>query len=89
MMRVWTRWYYWMDPAAWTIYGMMVTQLNDRPEAVSIFGHQPETAKEFMETYLGLRSDFLFPILGLHVGIIFLFLFIFAFNIKHLNFQRR
>ncbi|CAN6480310.1 unnamed protein product [Victoria cruziana] len=89
LMRVWTRWYYWMNPAAWTIYGMMVTQLKDRPEVLNIFGHEPETPKEFMETYLGLRSDFLFPILGLHVGIVFLFLFIFAFNIKHLNFQRR
>ncbi|XP_031498966.1 ABC transporter G family member 45-like [Nymphaea colorata] len=89
IMRSWTRWYYWLDPAAWTVYGLMVTQLKDRPEIVQMFDQQGQTAREFMGDYLGLKGDFIFPILGLHFAAIFTFLFVFAFSIKYLNFQRR
>ncbi|KAF3779754.1 ABC transporter G family member 45 [Nymphaea thermarum] len=89
IMRSWTRWYYWLDPAAWTVYGLMVTQLKDRPEIVQMFDQQGQTAREFMGGYLGLKDDFIFPILGLHFAVIFTFLFVFAFSIKYLNFQRR
>ncbi|KAF3785998.1 ABC transporter G family member 45 [Nymphaea thermarum] len=89
IMRSWTRWYYWLDPAAWTVYGLMVTQLKDRPEIVQMFDQQGQTAREFMGDYLGLKDDFIFPILGLHFAAIFTFLFVLAFSIKYLNFQRR
>ncbi|CAN6217162.1 unnamed protein product [Urochloa humidicola] len=36
MIPAWWRWMYWADPAAWTIYGLMLSQLGDRKELIDI-----------------------------------------------------
>ncbi|RRT47204.1 hypothetical protein BHE74_00054001 [Ensete ventricosum] len=89
MIPSWWRWYYWADPAAWTVYGLMVSQLGDNVDLLHVAGRSDETVKEFLKEYLGLQDKYLSLIVSLHVAVIVLFLFVFGFSIKHLNFQKR
>ncbi|XP_008776585.4 ABC transporter G family member 45-like isoform X2 [Phoenix dactylifera] len=89
MIPLWWRWFYWADPAAWTVYGLMFSQLGDRVELIHVPGSSDETIKEFLEDYLGLQDQY-FPLtVILHIVVIVLFSFVFGFSIKHLNFQKR
>uniref|UniRef100_A0ACD5ZVW4 Uncharacterized protein n=2 Tax=Avena sativa TaxID=4498 RepID=A0ACD5ZVW4_AVESA len=89
MIPVWWRWVYWANPAAWTVYGLMFSQLGDRTELILVPGQPDQTVREFLEAYLGLEDRYFNLVTYLHVAIIALFAFLFFFFLKHLNFQRR
>nr|CAB3483711.1 unnamed protein product [Digitaria exilis] len=89
MMPVWWRWVYWADPAAWTVYGLMFSQLGDRTEQILVPGVGEQTVREFLQGYLGLQDRYFDLVTCLHLAIIGLFAFLFFLAIKHLNFQRR
>ena len=89
MIPVWWRWIYWADPGAWTVYGLMFSQLGDRSEIIQVPGGLELTVKEFLEDYLGLQDHYFNQIIALHFVAIIFFGFIFGLSIKHLNFQRR
>ena len=80
---------YWANPAAWTVYGLMFSQLGDRTELIHVPGQQDQTVREFVEGYLGLEDRYFNLITYLHVAAIALFVFLFFVSLKHLNFQRR
>ncbi|CAN6452443.1 unnamed protein product [Victoria cruziana] len=86
---IWWRWYYWGSPVAWTIYGLITSQLGDLNSVV----FSPEvgltTVKHYLETVMGYRYDFLGFVAVAHLAFDFIFLFIFAFCIRFLNFQKR
>ncbi|KAK6152321.1 hypothetical protein DH2020_014956 [Rehmannia glutinosa] len=86
---IWWRWYYWGSPVAWTIYGLVTSQIGDLTSQFEVPGVGLMTVKAYLKSSLGYDHDFL-PIVGLmHLVFILLFVFIFAFGIKCLNFQRR
>ncbi|CAM0879784.1 unnamed protein product [Alopecurus aequalis] len=89
LIPVWWRWAYWANPAAWTVYGLMFSQLGDRTEIIRVPGQPDQTVREFLEGYLGLSDSYFNLVTCLHLAVILLFGFIFFFSIKHLNFQRR
>lgn len=89
MIPIWWRWFYWADPAAWTVYGLMFSQLGDRVELIHVPGSSDQTIKEFLEDYLGLQDHYFPLIVILHIGVIVLFSLVFGFSIKYLNFQKR
>ncbi|XP_020531357.1 ABC transporter G family member 45 [Amborella trichopoda] len=89
MIPLWWRWFYWVNPAAWTVYGLMVSQLGDRTETINIPGQASQSVKEFLEVYLGLEANFLGIAVAVQFIFIFLFLFVFCLCTKYLNFQRR
>ncbi|KAG2580460.1 hypothetical protein PVAP13_6NG344400 [Panicum virgatum] len=89
MMPVWWRWVYWADPAAWTVYGLMFSQLGHRTEQILVPGVGEQTVREFLEGYLGLQDRHFELVTCLHLAIIGLFALLFFLAIKHLNFQRR
>ncbi|KAG8087771.1 hypothetical protein GUJ93_ZPchr0010g9291 [Zizania palustris] len=89
MIPVWWRWVYWANPAAWTVYGLMFSQLGDRKELIQVAGQPDQTVKEFLESYLGLQDRYFNLVTCLHFAIIALFAFLFFLSIKHLKFQRR
>ncbi|KAI3803438.1 hypothetical protein L1987_31589 [Smallanthus sonchifolius] len=82
---VWWRWYYWGNPLAWTIYGMVVSQFGDFDDLLV----DGETVKEYLDRYFGFKHDFLGAIAGVHIGLVLAFGFIFAYCIKSFNFQKR
>ncbi|XP_061340275.1 pleiotropic drug resistance protein 2-like isoform X6 [Gastrolobium bilobum] len=86
---IWWRWYYWASPVAWTLYGLITSQLGDRIAEVEIPGAGSMGLKEFLKQNFGYDYDFLPAVAAAHVGWVLLFLFVFAYGIKFLNFQRR
>ncbi|XP_044978700.1 ABC transporter G family member 45-like [Hordeum vulgare subsp. vulgare] len=89
MIPVWWRWVYWANPAAWTVYGLMFSQLGDRTEPILVPGQPNQTVREFLEGYLGLEDHYFNLVTYLHLIIIMLFAVIFFISLKYLNFQRR
>eukprot|EP00262_Sarcandra_glabra_P012496 TRINITY_DN323_c0_g1_i1.p1 TRINITY_DN323_c0_g1~~TRINITY_DN323_c0_g1_i1.p1 ORF type:complete len:1461 (-),score=277.38 TRINITY_DN323_c0_g1_i1:266-4648(-) len=86
---IWWRWYSWASPVAWTIYGLVVSQVGDRENSLTIPGAENKTVKEYLKDSLGYERDFLPAIAAAHFGFVFVFFFVFAYGIKYLNFQRR
>ncbi|KAK2418395.1 pleiotropic drug resistance protein [Trifolium repens] len=86
---IWWRWYYWASPVAWTLYGLISSQLGDKKTEIVIPGDGSMELKEFLEQNLGYDYDFLPEVAVAHIGWVLLFAFVFAFGIKFLNFQKR
>ncbi|KAJ0744241.1 putative ABC-type sulfate transporter [Helianthus annuus] len=82
---IWWRWYYWANPIAWTLYGLIVSQFGDYDDVLT----NGETVKGYLRRYLGFRHDFLGAVAAVHVGLVVVFAFIFAYCIKSFNFQKR
>jgi ABC-type multidrug transport system permease subunit len=86
---IWWRWYYWGSPVAWTIYGLVTSQLGDKLDLIDIPAEKPVAAKDFLKAYYGFDYDFLGAVAAAHIGFVLLFIFVFGYGIKFLNFQRR
>ncbi|KAK3034466.1 hypothetical protein RJ639_033322 [Escallonia herrerae] len=86
---IWWRWYYWGSPVAWTIYGLVTSQVGDKMDLVHIPDHGEIPVKAYLKEFLGYESDFLGHVAAAHVGWVVLFFAVFVYGIKVLNFQRR
>ncbi|KAJ4847789.1 hypothetical protein Tsubulata_003348 [Turnera subulata] len=86
---IWWRWYYWCSPVAWTLYGLVTSQVGDKSSNVGVPGSGNVPLKVFLKQYLGFEYDFLPAVAAAHIGWVVLFFFVFAYCIKFLNFQRR
>ncbi|KAL8533265.1 hypothetical protein ACS0TY_009596 [Phlomoides rotata] len=86
---IWWRWYYWGSPVAWTIYGLVTSQVGDSTDMVHVPDHGDIQVKDYLKLFLGYEKDFLGYVALAHVGWALLFFFVFVYGIKVLNFQRR
>ncbi|MED6181540.1 ABC transporter G member 39 [Stylosanthes scabra] len=86
---VWWRWYYWANPVAWTLYGLITSQLGNSEAQLEIPGSGTVQLKQLLKDNLGFDYDFLPVVAVVHVGWGLLFLFVFAYGIKFFNFQKR
>jgi hypothetical protein len=86
---IWWRRYYWVTPVAWTLYGLVTSQVGDKNGVVDVPRIGDVPLKMFLERGLGFDYDFLPAVAVAHVGWVLLFFFVFAYGIKFLNFQRR
>ncbi|KAK9229255.1 hypothetical protein WN944_022214 [Citrus x changshan-huyou] len=57
---VWWRWYYWANPIAWTLYGLIASQFGDVEDQME----NGETVKHFLRDYFGFKHDFLGVVAG-------------------------
>eukprot|EP00267_Zea_mays_P044946 XP_020397175.1 ABC transporter G family member 45 [Zea mays] len=89
MMPPWWRWMYWADPAAWTVYGLMFSQLGDCTELIHVPGQPDQPVRLFLEEYLGLQGDYFILVTVLHIALSMLFGIVFYISIKYLKFHRR
>ncbi|WZZ39913.1 hypothetical protein YC2023_036172 [Brassica napus] len=86
---IWWRWYYWATPVAWTLYGIITSQVGDKDSIVQITGVGDMSLKTLLKNGFGFEHDFLPVVAAVHIAWILLFAFVFAYGIKFLNFQRR
>ncbi|XP_014622990.1 pleiotropic drug resistance protein 2 isoform X2 [Glycine max] len=86
---IWWRWYYWGSPVAWTIYGLVTSQVGDKNSPIEVPGFRTMTVKDYLERQFGFQHEFLGVVALTHVAFCLLFLLVFAYGIKFLNFQRR
>ncbi|CAJ1967703.1 unnamed protein product [Sphenostylis stenocarpa] len=79
---IWWRWYYWGSPVAWTIYGLVTSQVGDKKSPIEVPGFRLMTVKDYLERQLGFQHDFLGVVAVTHVAFCLLFLIVFAYGIK-------
>ncbi|CAA0839395.1 ABC transporter G family member 32 [Striga hermonthica] len=87
---IWWRWYYWANPVAWSLYGLVASQYADSEKPVKLSdGVHVLSTRLLVKNVFGFRHDFIGIAGFMTVGFCFLFSLIFAFAIKSFNFQRR
>ncbi|XWS71977.1 hypothetical protein CRYUN_Cryun02cG0001100 [Craigia yunnanensis] len=82
---VWWRWYAWVCPVSWSLWGMATSQYGDLQTKLE----SGVTVAQFMEDYFGFRHDWLWIVALVLIGFTLLFASVFAFSMKFLNFQKR
>ena len=85
---MWWRWYYYVCPVSWTLYGLVASQFGDLTSDVTDTGSK-QTVEEFLRSYFGFRHDFIGVCAAVVLGFAVLFAFIFAVSIRIFNFQKR
>ncbi|XP_020206411.1 pleiotropic drug resistance protein 2 isoform X1 [Cajanus cajan] len=86
---IWWRWYYWACPTAWSLYGLVTSQIGDKDTPVVVPGSGSMSVKAFLKKYMDYEYDFLGVVVVAHIVFVVLFLFVFAYGIKVFNFQKR
>ncbi|XP_041005142.1 ABC transporter G family member 32 isoform X2 [Juglans microcarpa x Juglans regia] len=87
---VWWRWYYWANPVAWSLYGLVTSQYGEDNRVVKLSdGLHSMPVRQLVKDVFGYRHDFLSTAGIMVVGFCMFFAVIFAFAIKSFNFQRR
>ncbi|KAL0543693.1 hypothetical protein IC582_018796 [Cucumis melo] len=86
---IWWRWYYWLSPIAWTINGLVTSQVGNKGGNLHVAGGVDIPVKTFLKDTFGFEYDFLPYIALAHFGWVFLYFFVFAYSMKFLNFQKR
>lgn len=84
----WWLWFYYISPVAWTLRGIISSQLGDVEEVI----RGPEfvgTVKEYLEVSLGFGPGWIGWSALILVGFCVLFFTVFAVSVKVLNFQKR
>ncbi|XP_059660861.1 ABC transporter G family member 31 [Cornus florida] len=84
----WWIWFYYICPVAWTLRGIITSQLGDVETKVVGPGFEG-TVKEYLEVSLGFGPGMIGVSAAVLVGFNILFFGIFAISVKTLNFQRR
>ncbi|CAM6100115.1 unnamed protein product [Calypogeia fissa] len=86
----WWIWYYYLSPVAWTLHGLIVSQLGDVQTQINASGYSsPPTVEQWLRDYFGFHHDWLGYIALVLIGFVILFWLVFAFSIKYFNFQKR
>ncbi|KAI3714746.1 hypothetical protein L6452_21705 [Arctium lappa] len=87
---IWWRWYYWANPIAWTLYGLVVSQYGDLTKPIKLSdGVTSLPIKELVNDVFGYKHEFLGVAVFMVFAFCFLFAVIFAFAIKSFVFQKR
>ncbi|EEC71063.1 hypothetical protein OsI_02808 [Oryza sativa Indica Group] len=82
---IWWRWYCWICPVAWTLYGLVASQFGDIMTPMD----DGTPVKIFVENYFDFKHSWLGVVAVVIVAFTMLFAFLFGFAIMKLNFQKR
>ncbi|KAJ6303023.1 hypothetical protein OIU77_016996 [Salix suchowensis] len=84
----WWLWFYYICPIAWTLRGIICSQLGD-VETIIVGPGFEGTVKKYLEVTFGYGPDMIGASIAALVGFCLLFFIVFAFSVKFLNFQKR
>ncbi|KAJ1688210.1 hypothetical protein LUZ63_019600 [Rhynchospora breviuscula] len=82
---VWWRWYVYICPVAWTLYGLVSSQFGDKQDKIET----GDSVAEFVRSYFGFHHDLLGLVAAMVAAFAVLFAFLFGFAIQRFNFQKR
>uniref|UniRef100_A0A161ZXM9 ABC transporter domain-containing protein n=1 Tax=Daucus carota subsp. sativus TaxID=79200 RepID=A0A161ZXM9_DAUCS len=83
----WWKWFSWICPVAWTLYGLIGSQFGDIDDKILEDVHQ--NVKDFVDDYFGFKHDHVGLAAFAVVTVAVLFALVFAVSVKSLNFQKR
>uniref|UniRef100_V5NXR4 PDR protein 5 n=1 Tax=Tabernaemontana elegans TaxID=761068 RepID=V5NXR4_9GENT len=87
---IWWRWYYWANPVAWSLYGLVASQYSDSDKPIQLSdGIHSVPTRVLVKNVFGFRHDFVVIAGFMVVGFAVFFAVIFAFAIKSFNFMKR
>ncbi|TVU42417.1 hypothetical protein EJB05_08821, partial [Eragrostis curvula] len=84
-MPIWWRWYSWICPVAWTLYGLVVSQYGD----VMTPMNDGKSVKMYVEDNFGFKHSWLGYVATVVVAFGVLFAALFGFAIMKLNYHKR
>lgn len=84
----WWIWFYYICPVAWTLRGIITSQLGDVQARIVGPGFDG-TVQEFLEESLGFQQGMAGVTVAVLIGFSLFFFAVYATSIKVLNFQRR
>ncbi|XBI06754.1 ABC transporter G family member 51 [Aegilops tauschii subsp. strangulata] len=84
----WWIWFYYICPVAWTLNGIITSQLGDVDTRIVGPGFDG-TVQEFIQQNLGCEQGMTGVTIAVLIAFCVLFFSVYAFSIKMLNFQRR
>ncbi|MBA0749004.1 hypothetical protein Gogos_002972 [Gossypium gossypioides] len=82
---IWWRWYYYICPVSWTLYGLVVSQFGDIQDVLE----NGETVEQYLRNYLGFKHEFIGIVAVIIIAFTILFGAIFTVSIRSFNFQIR
>lgn len=86
----WWRWFYFINPVAWTLYGLIASQLGDVETTIVEYGVSPDpTVKEFLKSFFDYEESFLGVVVAILAAFTIMFFTIFSYAFRTLNFQNR
>ena len=85
---MWWRWYSWINPVAWSLYGLVASQYGDIHKNMESSDGRT-TVEGFVRSYFGFEHDFLGVVAAVMVAFPVVFALVFAISVKMFNFQRR
>ena len=79
-----------VNPIAWGLYGIIVTQVGDSKEPLTLTGGGGvTTVREYVQTMLGYKPSFIGPIVGILFGFAIFFAALSVVCLRFLSFQKR
>nr|XP_043635485.1 ABC transporter G family member 31 [Erigeron canadensis] len=84
----WWIWFYYVCPIAWTLQGLIGSQLGDVEETIAGPGFEG-TVKGYLKHELGIESKWIGISAVALFGFSIFFFIVFALSLKYLNFQKR
>jgi len=85
----WWKWYYYLSPMAWTLYGLVASQLGDITTNISAPGFGQTTVQGYLHSYFNYKHSMVGVCAAVLIGFVCLFWLVFALTIRFLNFQKR
>ncbi|KAL5750509.1 hypothetical protein ACOSP7_025112 [Xanthoceras sorbifolium] len=87
-IREWWVWFYYICPVAWTLKGVITSQLGNVGAIIEQPGFKG-TVKDYLDVNLGYGPGMIGVSAAVLIAFCVFFFGIFAFSIKYINFQRR
>ncbi|GJZ21302.1 hypothetical protein Tco_0558341, partial [Tanacetum coccineum] len=76
---IWWRWYYWANPVAWSLYGLLTSQYGDVNEPLKLAdGSRSVPLRQFLKDQFGYEHEFLGVAATAVVGFLFKVAFVIA-----------
>ncbi|XP_058737880.1 pleiotropic drug resistance protein 1-like isoform X1 [Vicia villosa] len=82
---IWWRWFYWTNPIAWSLNGLVTSQFGDIKDHIE-FNGTSVSVQDFLESYYGFKHDFLGVVAAVVVGFTLAFVLVFVMSIRMFNF---
>ena len=88
-IRGWWLWAHYVNPLAWTTYGLVASQLGDVQSLVVQHDGSQITVVDYISTYLGFQHNFIGWCMLILVGFSVFFRVVSTVALQHCRFQSR
>ncbi|EFJ13282.1 hypothetical protein SELMODRAFT_122902, partial [Selaginella moellendorffii] len=86
---IWWRWYYYANSVAWTLNGLITSQLGDKGTVMDVPGKGQQIVRDYIKHRFGFHKDRLGEVAAVHILFVLVLALTFAFSIRYFNFQKR